>query len=76
MVHPERVHFPRGERTTYTAAAIVLATDAFAGRGPAAGLFLGQGLPPLVPCDVARSGTPRARERTTFLTQSAEGRAR
>jgi hypothetical protein len=27
MVHPERVHFPGAERTSYTAAAVVLATD-------------------------------------------------
>ena len=47
MVHPERVHFPGGERTTYTAAAVVLATDALVGAGPAAGLFRGHGLPPV-----------------------------
>ena len=47
MVHPEEVHFPRGERTTYTAAAVVLAADAAGGTGPAAGLFVGRGLPPL-----------------------------
>ncbi len=39
MVHPERVHFPGGERTTYSAAAVVLATDALGGTGPASGLF-------------------------------------
>ena len=38
MVHPERVHFPGGERTTYSAAAVVLAADVLAG-GPAARLF-------------------------------------
>jgi hypothetical protein len=47
MVHPERVLFPAGERTTYTAAAMVLAHDALAGATPAAGLFLGEGLPAL-----------------------------
>jgi hypothetical protein len=41
MVHPERVHFPGGERTTYSAAAVVLAADALAGTGPAARLFTG-----------------------------------
>jgi hypothetical protein len=40
MVHPQQAHFPAGERTTYSAAAVVLAADALAGSGPAAGLFL------------------------------------
>ena len=44
-VLPEQVHFPGGERTTYTAAAVVLAADTLAGTGPAAGLFRGNGLP-------------------------------
>jgi hypothetical protein len=39
IVLPERVHFPGGERSTYTAAAVVLAADALDGRGPAADLF-------------------------------------
>jgi hypothetical protein len=47
MVHPERVHFPGGERTTYGGAAVILAADALVGTGPAAGLFRGTGLPPL-----------------------------
>jgi hypothetical protein len=34
MVHPQRHHFPPGERSTYSAAAIVLATAALAGTGP------------------------------------------
>ncbi|MDP8937224.1 MAG: prenyltransferase [Actinomycetota bacterium] len=37
MVHPERVEFPRGERTTYTAAAVVLAADALAAAGAPGG---------------------------------------
>jgi hypothetical protein len=45
MVHPERVHFPGGERTTYSAAAVVLASDTLAAAGPAARLFRGVGLP-------------------------------
>ena len=44
-VHPERVHFPGGERSTYTSAAVVLAADALAGAGPQAGLFRADGLP-------------------------------
>ncbi len=39
MVHPEEIHFPGGERTTYSGAAVVLAADAIAGTGPASGLF-------------------------------------
>jgi len=41
MVHPEGVHFPGGERTTYSAAAVVLAADALGGTGPASALFRG-----------------------------------
>jgi hypothetical protein len=44
-VFPEGVHFPGGERSTYTAAAVVLATDTLAGTGSTAGLFRGEGLP-------------------------------
>ncbi len=45
MVYPEEVTFPGGERTTYTAAAMVLAADALSGATAAAGLFRGEGLP-------------------------------
>jgi hypothetical protein len=38
-------HYPENERTTWTAAANVLAADALAGSGPASGLFRGEGLP-------------------------------
>jgi hypothetical protein len=58
MVHPEQVHFPGGERTTYTAAAVVLAADALAGAGPASGLFLGAGLTPVVTLPTAPGATP------------------
>jgi hypothetical protein len=44
-VHPERVHFPGNERTTYTAAAVVLAADTLAGTGAASAFFRGEGLP-------------------------------
>ncbi len=44
-VYPEDVHFPGDERSTYSSAAIVLAHDAMFGKGPAAGLFRGEGLP-------------------------------
>jgi hypothetical protein len=34
MVHPQRHHFPAGERSTYSAAAVTLAATALAGHGP------------------------------------------
>jgi len=43
-VYPEAVHFPGGERSTYSSAAVVLANDDRFGTGPAAGLFRGVGL--------------------------------
>ncbi len=44
-VHPQCVRFPGGERSTYTAAAVLLADHALYGDGPAAGLFRGETLP-------------------------------
>ncbi|MGH3850080.1 MAG: hypothetical protein ACRDRT_10315, partial [Pseudonocardiaceae bacterium] len=38
MVHPQRHHFPTGERTTYSGAAVVLAADALWGTGTELGL--------------------------------------
>ncbi len=40
VVLPERVWFPGGERSTYSAAAVVLAADALSGASPASGLFV------------------------------------
>jgi len=45
VVYPERDTFPAGERTTYTAGAIVLLADALSNATPAAGLFRGELLP-------------------------------
>jgi len=45
IVYPQEVHFPGEERTTYTAAAVVLAADALCGESPTSGLFRGEGLP-------------------------------
>jgi hypothetical protein len=45
MVYPDKVTFPAMERTTYTAAAMVLAADALSDTTPAAGLFRGEHLP-------------------------------
>jgi hypothetical protein len=39
-VYPEGVHFPGGEQSTYTAAAVVLAADGISGAGPASELFV------------------------------------
>lgn len=38
-VHPAGTHFPGGERSTYSGAAVLLADHALFGSGPAAGLF-------------------------------------
>jgi hypothetical protein len=45
MVYPGEATFPGGERTTYTAAAMVLAADALSSASAASGLFLGDALP-------------------------------
>ena len=52
IVHPEAKHFPGGERSTYTAAAVVLAADALSQSSPASGLFTDHTLlPELVELD-------------------------
>jgi hypothetical protein len=45
-VHPDHVHFPADERTTYSAAAVVLADDAITGRSAASHLFVDHDLLP------------------------------
>jgi hypothetical protein len=47
-VHPQCIRYPGGERTTYTAAAVLMADHAIWGQGPTAGLFRGQTLPAVV----------------------------
>jgi hypothetical protein len=47
-VHPECVRYPGGERSTYTAAAVLLADHALYGCGPSSGLFRGETLPSVV----------------------------
>jgi len=44
-VHPECVRFPGGERSTYSAAAVILSDHALNGQGRSAGLFRGETLP-------------------------------
>lgn len=46
IVYPEKVHFPGGERSTYTAAAVVLAADALTRTSAASGLFVDHSLLP------------------------------
>jgi hypothetical protein len=63
-VHPKCVRYPGGERSTYTAAAVLLADHALYGYGDSAGLFRGQTLPSVV--DLAEVSEPlRAFRRTT-----------
>jgi hypothetical protein len=45
IVYPQRSTFPTGERSSYTAAAVVLAHNAVSGLGPAAQLFVDGSLP-------------------------------
>ena len=52
-VHPQGVNFPGGERSTYTSAAVVLASHTLHGCGPTARLFLGEGLPAGVALDLS-----------------------
>ncbi len=40
IVLPDRVHFPGAERSTYSAAAMILTADALSGATPASGLFV------------------------------------
>ncbi len=47
-VHPECVRFPGGERTTYSAAAVLMADHALHGDSAAAGVFRGEWLPPVI----------------------------
>jgi hypothetical protein len=39
VVYPDRIVFPVDERTSYTAAAVILAADAIVAAGPASDLF-------------------------------------
>jgi hypothetical protein len=48
-VHPEEVHFPGDERSSYSAAAMVLAADALGGFTKGGGLFRGEGVPSIEP---------------------------
>jgi hypothetical protein len=82
LVYPDRSSYPPGERSSYTAAAVVLAEDAVSGLSPAAQLFVDGSLPRGLDLDSA--DTPATRLSTRRLpfpaesssTNSAESRAR
>jgi len=50
-VLPDRAAFPADERSSYSAAAMVLAAKALDAEGPASGIFRGEGLPVVVALD-------------------------
>ncbi|MGQ0615925.1 MAG: prenyltransferase [Acidimicrobiia bacterium] len=64
-VLPDGARFPREERSTYTAAAVVLCADALAGTSPASGLFTDHG------SVLAPSNSPPRRERSEDEDQPA-----
>ncbi|MEL0141311.1 MAG: hypothetical protein VW800_13140 [Acidimicrobiaceae bacterium] len=52
IVHPDLVLFPPDERSTYSAAAVVLCAEALEGTSPAARLFADHSfLPPIIDID-------------------------
>ena len=61
IVHPDLVLFPPGERSTYSAAAVVLCAEALEGTSPAARLFSDHSfLPPIIDIDPVDSEAPVA----------------
>ncbi|MDA8313406.1 MAG: prenyltransferase [Actinomycetota bacterium] len=66
IVHPDEATFPGGERTTYSAAAMVLAADALSSASKASGLFRAPLLPAAIdlaePSCTSGSGCPVAEE--------------
>jgi hypothetical protein len=66
VVYPEQETFPFEERTTYTAAAIVLAADALCDATPAAGIFRGEALPSDLDLDRPSATERRLRETSDF----------
>jgi hypothetical protein len=59
-VHPQCVRYPGGERTTYTAAAVLMADHALWGRGPTSGLFRGETLPDVVDISPVSESLPES----------------
>ncbi len=61
IVHPDLVLFPPDERSTYSAAAVVLCAEALEGTSPAARLFSDHSfLPPIIDIDPVDSEAPVA----------------
>ena len=61
IVHPDLVLFPPDERSTYSAAAVVLCAEAIEGTSPAARLFSDHSfLPPIIDIDPVDSEAPVA----------------
>ncbi len=59
LVHPQLASFPPRERSTYSAAAVVLTADALAGTGPASGVFVDHdALPAILEVDFDDLETP------------------
>ncbi|MHB1930016.1 MAG: prenyltransferase [Acidimicrobiales bacterium] len=58
-VHPECVRFPGGERSTYSAAAVLLVDHALGSDTAAAGLFRGASLPPVLALEEAEEAAGR-----------------
>jgi hypothetical protein len=65
-VYPDETRFPAGERSTYTAASVVLAADALAGASPASKLFVAHDdvLPELISLEDLEDPDPNPRFRT------------
>jgi hypothetical protein len=70
MVYPQGSSYPPGERSSYTAAAIVLAEDALSGLSPAAQLFVDGSLPRGL--DLDPTDAPTSRLSTRRLPMPAE----
>jgi len=71
LVYPEESTYPPGERSSYTAAAVVLAEDAMSGLTPAAQLFVDGSLPRGL--DLDPPATPPTRLSTRRLPVPADG---
>jgi hypothetical protein len=56
IVLPDEVHFPAGEQSTYTAAAVILAADALAGKSATSSLFTSPDALPTVAHDPEPDG--------------------
>ena len=58
IVYPEQVHFPGDERSTYTAAAVILAADALSGASAGSPLFVDHSFLPEAALDETHEDQP------------------